>query len=65
MRQLKLWLAVHDIEVVEESIQDGRVYLNLRLPNGSELPAAFREDVVENDPESAIKYLELIVSKLS
>ncbi|MPZ50788.1 MAG: hypothetical protein GEU75_16065 [Dehalococcoidia bacterium] len=65
MHRLKLWLSVHDIEVLEESISDGRVYLKLRLPNGAELPAAFREDTVEEQPESAIQYLEMIIEKLT
>ena len=65
MNRLKLWLAVHNIEVIEESIRDGRIYLSLRLPSGEELPAAFQEDAVESDPENAINFLEMIVAKLA
>jgi hypothetical protein len=65
VNRLKLWLSVHDIAIETESVENGRVYFKLRLPSGAELPAAFREDAIEDNPDSAIQYLEMIVAKLS
>jgi len=65
MNRLKLWLSVHDIAIESESVTDGRVFFRLRLPNGAELPAAFGEDALEDNPDGAIHYLEMIVAKLA
>jgi hypothetical protein len=65
MKRLRLWLSVHDIEVLEETSAAGRVLFNLRLPSGATLPAVFGEEALEDNPDKAISYLELIIEKLA
>jgi hypothetical protein len=64
MHNLKLWLSVHDIEIVEEVLSGGRAQFHLRLADGHDLNIVFGEDMLEDDPDKAINMLELIVANL-
>jgi hypothetical protein len=64
MHNFKLWLSVHDIEVIEETVSRGRVQFHLRLADGNDLNIVFGEDMLENDPDKAIQMLERIVANL-
>ena len=56
MRRLRLWLAEHDVQVLEEGMEGGQVYyLQLRLPNGSIQRMELNLDVLELDPETVIQ----------
>ena len=56
MRRLKLWLAEHDVQVLDEAIEPRRLYLlQLRLPNGAVQRMELNLDVLELDPDAVIK----------
>ena len=64
MHNLKLWLSVHDIEIVEEVLNGGRAQFHLRLADGHDLNIVFSEDTLEDDPDKAINMIEMIVANL-
>ena len=65
MHNFKLWLSVHDIEVIEEVVNGGRAQFHLRLADGHDLNIVLSEDMLEETPDKAIGMLEMIVSNLS
>ena len=56
MRRLRLWFAEHDVQILEEGPDGGRIYVfRLRLPSGAIQRMDLHLDVLELDPEAVIR----------